>query len=53
MEQIAQGLRTKIVMQINELHVQTELRTGSPPRRASIGAAVEFYIRASLGFASG
>jgi hypothetical protein len=38
-------------MQINELHVETEVNTGASWRQASIGAVVEFSTRAGIGFA--
>jgi hypothetical protein len=50
-EQIAQRLRTKIVMQINNLHVEPTPWTWAMTPQASIGAVVEFSIGAGIGFA--
>jgi hypothetical protein len=51
--QFAQGFSRKKPLQIKELHENYRPMTGAMPFRASIGAAVEFWTRASIGPAGG
>jgi hypothetical protein len=49
--QFAQGFSRKIPLYFKHLHEHDRLVTGIPAAQASIGAAVEFWTRASIGLA--